>query len=370
MLPEDVDMKWGRGQIASALALLLGLVGLCGTLCFRYPWIFTSEEVRKVYDTQLLRSVLFVVLLGAYFAGVIGLTLCPRKRVAVLGLLTALCATLLGGARVVVPSYESSGMSMGLGWFAVSLLFSVMLLIPIEKGLALNKDQKILRKGWRTDLMYFFVSHLGIQFFFLLTTAFSEGLFGWAVNESLQSSVRAIPVWAQFGLATLLADLAQYAGHRLHHKVPWLWNFHAIHHSSEQMDWLAGSRTHVMEVITTRCLVLLPLYLMGFSEAALSAYVTLVGVQAVMIHANMGIEFGWLRYVIATPQFHHWHHAKHPDYVDANYAVHLPVIDMVFGTYRCPPNEWPEEYGVVEGAPPPGFWRQLLHPFRPKSDGR
>ncbi|GAA5495851.1 hypothetical protein Rhal01_02030 [Rubritalea halochordaticola] len=86
----------------------------------------------------------------------------------------------------------------------------------------------------------------------------------------------------------------------------------------------------------TRALVMLPLYLLGFEQAALNAYITLVGVQAVAIHANLGINFGWLRYIIATPQFHHWHHAKDHRYMDANYAVHLPVIDMIFGTYRCP----------------------------------
>ena len=130
------------------------------------------------------------------------------------------------------------------------------------------------------------------------------------------------------------------------------------------MDWLAGSRTHVGEVFVTRGLVMLPLYVCGFSEPALNAYIILVGVQSVAIHANIGINLGFLRYVLVTPQFHHWHHAQDADYCDANYAVHLPVIDMIFGTYRCPRDQWPDAYGVVSGAPPKSFWGQLLHPFR------
>ncbi len=133
------------------------------------------------------------------------------------------------------------------------------------------------------------------------------------------------------------------------------------------MDWLAGSRTHFVEVLVVRAMVMVPLYVCGFAEAAMNAYVILVGVQAVAIHANMGINFGPLRYILVTPQFHHWHHAKHDDYVDANYAVHLPVIDMIFGTYKCPKGEWPEAYGVVSDAPPRSFWQQMWHPFRRNS---
>ena len=88
---------------------------------------------------------------------------------------------------------------------------------------------------------YFFVSHLGIQLIFLFVNAFSEGLFGWAVNATFQSWVRAMPIWLQFIAAIFVAVLFQYATHRLHHSVPFLWRFHSIHHSSQAMDWLAGS---------------------------------------------------------------------------------------------------------------------------------
>ena len=167
-------------------------------------------------------------------------------------------------------------------------------------------------------------------------------------------------------MAVVIADLSQYTTHRFHHKVNFLWKFHSVHHSSETMDWLAGSRTHLVEVFVTRGLVMIPLYVAGFDDAAMNAYITLVGVQAVMIHANLGIDFGFLRYVLATPQFHHWHHSKDKEYMDANYAVHLPVIDMIFGTYKCPKGEWPKAYGIVYGKPPADFFGQFLHPFKKK----
>ncbi|MEO0414281.1 MAG: sterol desaturase family protein, partial [Verrucomicrobiota bacterium] len=272
----------------------------------------------------------------------------------------------LGGSRIEVSPFESTPYSFGLDWFAISFLFSMLIFIPIEKAFALHKDQKVMRDGWRVDLMYFFVSHLLIQFIFLWANLFAEMGFSWAATERFQGWVQSLPVIIQFIMAIVVADLCQYWTHRLHHKIGHLWKFHSIHHSSHSMDWLAGSRTHLGEVFMTRAIVMVPLYICGFSEPALNAYVVLVGVQAVAIHANLGINFGWLGYLLVTPQFHHWHHSKDAEYRDANYAVHLPVIDMIFGTYKCPKNEWPEEYGIVSGEPPKDFLGQLLHPFRKK----
>lgn len=361
---DEVDLKFGKGIISGYLSALLGILCLMGVLCFYYPSMLTSEEFRAAYSTEVVRWILFICLVIAYFMGVVSFVLNRSKKLAVVGIISALIATLLGGSGVEVKAYESTPYSFGLDWFALSLVFSILIFIPIERGFALRKDQKILRKGWRTDLMYFFVSHLLIQFILLFVTTFSEDIFGWAAIPAVWNAVRSMPIWLQFICATFAADLSQYICHRFHHKVRFLWRFHSVHHSAEHMDWLAGSRTHLGEILMTRALVMLPLYLLGFEQAALNAYITLVGVQAVAIHANVGINFGWLRYIIATPQFHHWHHSKDPRYMDANYAVHLPVIDMIFGTYRCPKGEWPEEYGICSGHPPEGFWKQLVHPYK------
>lgn len=365
-MTDEVKLQFGTGQISGWISATLGILSLCGVLCFLFPALLTSEEFRKAYSVDFARTTLLIGLAIAYFTGIISYVLNQSKTLAWIGMGTSLLASLLGGSRIEVQPFESTPYSFGLDWFALSFLFSMLILIPIEKAFALRKDQSILRQGWRTDLAYFFVSHLAIQFIFLFVNAFSEVLFGWAVNPTFQGMIRALPVWGQFILATVLADLFQYATHRLHHKIPWLWRFHSIHHSSQAMDWLAGSRTHLVEVLITRAMVMLPLYLCGFAEGALNAYVILVGIQAVAIHANVGLDFGWLRYIIATPQFHHWHHSKDREYMDANYAVHLPVIDMLFGTYKCPKGQWPAEYGIVSGEPPASFWQQLWHPFRGK----
>lgn len=367
-MKEEVELKVGKGLISGYISATLGIISLCGVLCFRFPQLLTSEQFRVAYTEEFVRYGLFCVLVVAYCSGIVSYILNQSKVLAWTGISTAFAASLLGGSRLKIEAFQATPYSFGLDWFAISFLFSMVIFIPIEKAFGLNKEQRVLRAGWRTDLAYFLVSHLLIQFIFLWTNAYAEFVFGWAATASLHANVRSLPIWLQFVMATFLADLFQYWTHRIHHKVGFLWKIHSIHHSSHAMDWLAGSRTHLCEVFITRAMVMVPLYVCGFSAQALNAYVILVGVQAVAIHANLGLNFGPLRYIVATPQFHHWHHAKDEKYCDANYAVHLPVIDMMFGTYKCPKGQWPLEYGVVSGEPPPTFWKQLAHPFRrPKS---
>jgi lathosterol oxidase len=130
------------------------------------------------------------------------------------------------------------------------------------------------------------------------------------------------------------------------------------------MDWLAGSRLHLVDAAATRALTYIPIYVLGFSEPAVFAYIAWVVVQATFIHANVGWRLGALRPLLATPAFHHWHHAAEPEAVDKNFAVHLPVLDRIFGTYYLP-ERWPKAYGIAGGGDvPPGYLPQLLHPFR------
>jgi sterol desaturase/sphingolipid hydroxylase (fatty acid hydroxylase superfamily) len=219
-----------------------------------------------------------------------------------------------------------------------------------------------------TDLAYFFVGHVGIQFLLIAITASSQAMAALAAIPPLQASIGALPLWLAFPLAVVVADLTQVLLHRAYHRVPLLWRFHAVHHSARHLDWLAGSRMHLVEILLTRTLVLLPLLALGFSQATINAYVILVGLQAVLAHANLGLRFGWLEHVIVLPRYHHWHHARDPDYVDANYAIHLPIIDRLLGTQRLPPDgSWPPRFGLLDDDEvPAGIWRQHLHPFLPR----
>lgn len=153
-------------------------------------------------------------------------------------------AVLLGGSDIQFEEIGQTPYSLGLDWFVLALLVSAIVFIPLEKLYAEDAAQHILRPHWRTDLAYFFVSHMLVQFILVFITVSSTLLVGWAVSADFQARVQALPVVLQFFLAVLLADLGQYWLHRLYHVAPWLWRLHAVHHSSTAMVWLAGSRIH------------------------------------------------------------------------------------------------------------------------------
>jgi sterol desaturase/sphingolipid hydroxylase (fatty acid hydroxylase superfamily) len=157
--------------------------------------------------------------------------------------------------------------------------------------------------------------------------------------------------------------MVQYWTHRAYHEVPFLWRFHAVHHSAPYMDWMAGSRQHMLELIFTRVLVLGAIFVLGFSKEVMDIYIIIVGFQAVFNHANVSLPWGPLKYVIVTPDFHHWHHSSDREALDRNYAAHYAFLDYLFGTAVKTDRRFPEKYGVLGGYMPDGFVRQQLFPF-------
>ncbi|MCU1441708.1 MAG: Sterol desaturase, partial [Rhodoglobus sp.] len=168
----------------------------------------------------------------------------------------------------------------------------------------------------------------------------------------------------QLLLCILVADLMQYWTHRAYHEVPYLWKFHAVHHSTKTMDWLAGSRMHVLELVFTRVCVLGPLYVFGFEKSVMDAYIIVVGFQAVFNHANVHLPWGPLKYLVVTPDFHHWHHSSDEAAIDKNYAAHYSFLDHLFRTVVKTDGKFPENYGVQGDYMPEGFVRQQLFPFK------
>lgn len=361
--PESIR-RFGSGWISGVLAVVLGALGLGAVLCFHFPSLLTLPALQKLYPVPLVRGVLHVVLVSAFLFGALSVCLRRHRALGAMGIGFTLLAALLGGSRVPIEGELTTGPFLGLDWFLLNVIVYSAVFIPLERWFALRPDQPTFRKSWRVDLTYFFISSLAVQVTTLLTLKPAMVLFEWASVPSVTDWIASQPLWAQFLAILVLSDLVQYWVHRLFH-TPWLWRFHAVHHSAEQMDWLAGSRLHIVDVAVTRGLTYVPTYILGFAEPAIFAYVALVSVQATFIHANLRFEFGPLRWLIATPQFHHWHHAVDREGIDKNFAVHLPVVDWLFGTFHLPAGRWPRNYGLSDGERlPEWFSLQFLYPFR------
>jgi sterol desaturase/sphingolipid hydroxylase (fatty acid hydroxylase superfamily) len=350
------------GWITGVLSTVLGALAFGAVLCLWFPAVLTTPALRDVYPMDLVRTTIKVTLGVAFVLGVVSVVLKRRKALGLTGAGLALLATLMGGSEVAVATPVPRGNHVGLDWFLLDLFLLSAVFVPIELLFARLREQPFFRPEWRTDLAHFGVSHLLVQLLVFLTMAPAALFFRWAVAPELQAAVAAQPRVVQFVEVLVVADLTQYGVHRLFHRVPWLWRFHAVHHSSRHMDWLAGSRLHLVDIVVTRGLTFVPLYVLGFAPGPVFAYVLFVSFQAVLIHANVSWRFGPLRWLLATPQYHHWHHAVDP--VDVNFAVHLPVIDAVFGTFHLPADRWPPAYGVAGQPVPTGYWAQLAYPFR------
>jgi sterol desaturase/sphingolipid hydroxylase (fatty acid hydroxylase superfamily) len=359
----DPGWRLGSGRGSAYVALFLGALALLGVLCFRFPEYLTTPDLRELYDVDLLRTILRASLTVALFCGVVSIALSRRHlRTASIGLLATGLAIVLGGYHVQGREVHGGPAFLGVDWFVLDLLGSAFLFVMIETLFPKYPAQVTFRPAWKLDLAYFAINHFLIGIMLLAANGFAPHVFGWAVNDSVRSWIRALPLPIEVIVLMLAADFVQYWVHRAFHEVPALWRIHAVHHSTEYMDWLAGSRTHFAQELVDRAFVMVPLYLLGPSTAALNIYVVVAAFQAVFVHANVSWRFGPLRYVLVTPQFHHWHHSKDKPAIDTNYAVHTPLWDLLFRSFHLPGDHWPKEYGTVHTLPI-GFVGQFVYPF-------
>ena len=242
-----------------------------------------------------------------------------------------------------------------------ALSFVALLFIPLEYWTAAEPRQRTLRAGWKTDLLHFLLNdaltRVALVFPLVLLILFLRGF----VSAGLQETVQRQPAGLQLTEALSLVILIGYWAHRMQHEVPWLWKFHAVHHSSRELDWLAAVRQHPMDEVFTRSLQFAPLYWLGFSKETFGAAVIFLGLYGLFLHSNTRLRFGCLRHLVAMPEYHRWHHSGERKAYNTNYSI-LPCVDRLFGTCHMPGVERPAFYGVREDVPQ-DYWRQLLHPF-------
>ncbi len=360
---DAAQRRFGSGWVSGTLALLLAVVGLATVLCLRYPELLTVEDARKLYNVALIRSALHIVLIAGFVLAIVSIVLRKRKVLGFSAMGLILLATLLGGSKAHSSAELNADVYLGLDWFVLNLLFTGILFIPLERLFARLPDQAIFRTEWREDLFYFFISSLLVQGLTYLSLLPSQTVAQHTEWSGLRAWVASQPLLLQFFEIMFLTDLVQYWVHRIFHRVPALWRFHAVHHSARAMDWLAGSRMHFVEIVCLRGLTVIPMYALGFHSTAMYVYIGFVYILATFVHANLRFDFGWLKRVVVTPQFHHWHHGVEKEAIDVNFAVHFPILDRLFGTYYLPRDKWPSAYGISGHPVPHGFLRQFMYPF-------
>jgi sterol desaturase/sphingolipid hydroxylase (fatty acid hydroxylase superfamily) len=230
------------------------------------------------------------------------------------------------------------------------LLIIMMVFVPLERICALH-PQKIFRKAFLPDLLLYFLNNLLPKFVLIIPMA----LVGWTVHRlvppKFYADVAALPFSIRLAAALFIGEFGFYWGHRWSHAIPFLWNFHSLHHSAEEMDWLVNTHTHPLDMVFTRLCGFVPIYALGLSQPTARS-LDFVSIAVIFtstlwgffIHANLRWRLGPLEWLIASPAFHHWHHdndATQPK----NFSAMLPCLDILFGTHHKPGTAWPAAYG-------------------------
>jgi sterol desaturase/sphingolipid hydroxylase (fatty acid hydroxylase superfamily) len=252
-----------------------------------------------------------------------------------------------------------------LGFLVLTAVFRVLELArPQERRLA------SLRRGYSTDVIYFAlgpaISKLVDIVVLLLAVAPLALIVHGKVDEALVmrgfGPVAQWPAWVQALAILVIGDFIGYWMHRAFHARR-LWRFHAVHHSSVDLDWLAGLRTHPLNDVLQRLLPAIPALALGFAPAAVAGVLPVLALFAILLHANLDRDWGPLQTVIASPRFHRWHHTTEHEARDKNFAGLFPIWDILFGTYYMPSDGLPERFGT-ETAVPHTFAGQMLFPLR------
>ncbi|HEX7919533.1 MAG TPA: sterol desaturase family protein [Bradyrhizobium sp.] len=241
------------------------------------------------------------------------------------------------------------------------LLLAVLIFVPFERLFA-ARPQKIFRRGLLTDMAFLFINAglvlAGVIAIMTAAILVNQSILPAAVTQTIGD----LPYLAQVPLVILIADLGVYWTHRILHVVPAMWQIHSVHHAVEELDWLAAIHQHPLDVMFMKAGALFPLYALGFSTEAIATYLLVYYWQAWLVHANVRLNYGPLRHVLVSPEFHHWHHSSDTAARDKNFAGLFAFYDVLFGSAYLPKGQDPKAFGV-DHPMPSSYLALLAYPF-------
>jgi sterol desaturase/sphingolipid hydroxylase (fatty acid hydroxylase superfamily) len=224
-------------------------------------------------------------------------------------------------------------------------------------------DRRRTRAALLTDLTHAVGNRYLVIVLFVLVLALTGPVAAALVPAPVREAVGAWPAPARLAVVFVLTDLANYLGHVALHRVPALWRLHAVHHSSEHLDWLATARVHPLDLALSTAAAALPAYALGLGLDS-PWLLTFLFLYPFVTHANARVRIPVLDRVLVSPEFHHWHHAEDPAAHDRNFGAALAVWDRLFGTTH-EPGGFPARYGIGDPAlAGADYAGHLASPFR------
>lgn len=232
-------------------------------------------------------------------------------------------------------------------WTTAVTVGSAGVFVTLERRMPYTPGQRLLRPGFFNDFFLYTIVQsyvLGVLIFGVLHWVDDiAGIHRW-------TAVRSLPVPLQVMLFLVTHDFYIYWFHRWQHKNRWLWRTHEAHHSTHDVDWLSGSRSHALEILINQSVEFAPVVLLASPDVALLKG-CIDAVWGMYIHANINVRSGWLQYVINGPEMHRWHHAVDHDAHNRNFSTKLAIWDWIFGTAWRPEGRKPQGYGLDADIP-------------------
>ncbi|MGN8069093.1 sterol desaturase family protein [Mucilaginibacter sp. SG564] len=227
------------------------------------------------------------------------------------------------------------------------LVLWIIFIIAWERISPYRKGLKFFREGFWIDLVWYTL----IQSYFLKILIFDyiiapvQHHFDWSSFQF----VTHWPIAVQVLFFLVTHDLYIYLFHRLQHRSKFLWRTHEAHHSGKEVDFLSGSRSHIIEIIINQTIEFAPIILLGADPAVIPIKALLDAMFGMFIHANVNVKLGKLKYILNTPELHLWHHANYIEVFHANFATKFAIWDHLFGSAYDPghaPGNERENWGL------------------------
>lgn len=249
-------------------------------------------------------------------------------------------------------------------WRMVSfggIVLGAFLLILLERLFPYTEGQRFFRRGFFNDFALYTVVQsyvLGVLISYLIE------FLDTTTGLSRLHIVTSWPLWVQVLVFLITHDLYIYWFHRLQHRSAHLWRIHEAHHSTAEVDWLSGSRSHSLEILINQTIEFAPIVLLGAPPEVAIIKGAIDAVWGMYIHSNIDVRSGWLQYVLNGPEMHRWHHASDEEAHNKNFSTKIAVWDWLFGTAYFPPKKKPSGYGLSDEKYPSSYIQQHIYAFR------
>ena len=247
-------------------------------------------------------------------------------------------------------------------WLQTLSVYGWIWLIPIVERLLPIKGQKFIRPGMINDLIHTYHR-------VLIHSMLNAALIAWIATYAQQHGGSALPLQGSLAQANwfwncvallLMGHVTFYVAHYCAHKIPFLWQFHRVHHSSQTLDSLSTSRFHILDkALFAGPYLMLVTYLQPDPGLTL-LFISFNDFWGRLGHGNIRTP-RWLGYFMSTPTFHRWHHSNHPEAIDKNFSAEFNFLDYLFGTAYYPKDKIPDDFGERNYSN--NIIVQHIHPF-------